>query len=381
MTGKHSDISLYFHVPFCSKKCPYCHFFVLPDKPAFKEQFLHSIAQEWQLKRPYLDKKKIVSIYFGGGTPSRLNPGQLKFLFDLVLESGVEIDPSCEITLELNPEDASLAHLQALYQIGINRLSIGIQSLDDEQLGLLQRQHGSKKAIDAIVTAAKAGFSNISIDLMYDIPRQTLSSWKNGLKRLHELPITHLSLYNLTFEPHTGFFKRKQELMPHLPSQEESLELLQTAVKEIENQGFKRYEISAFAKTQMHSRHNIGYWTARPFLGFGPSAFSYWEKARFRNIANLNRYSEMLAQSKFPVDFEETLEFPNNLYELFAVQLRLSEGIDFEEFEKTHGNLPASFEKRLDELISQGLMEKNDSRFKLSEKGILFYDSVATHLI
>ncbi|MBS0651131.1 MAG: radical SAM family heme chaperone HemW [Verrucomicrobia bacterium] len=375
------EASLYFHIPFCSKKCPYCHFFVLPDKPALKDQFLASIAREWKQRLPQLEGKRIVSIYFGGGTPSRLSSEQLQFILDLVFSSGLEIDPACEITMEANPEDASLPHLRGFRSLGINRLSLGIQSLDDQQLHLLDRQHSSQKGVDAILNAQMAGFQNISIDLMYDLPHQTLASWKGTLDQLSQLPITHLSLYNLTFEPHTGFFKRKKELTPHLPNDEESLHLLQEAIDAIEKAGLDRYEISAFARPGMHSRHNTGYWTARSFLGFGPSAFSYWEGKRFRNIAHLNRYSEMLEKGAFPIDFEEELAYPQNLYELFAVQLRLKQGVDLSLFQRMHGSLPNSFFHCLERLEEREWVKKSGEICSLTDAGMLFYDSVAVEMI
>lgn len=378
---KSRDVSLYFHIPFCSKKCPYCHFFVLPDKNSFKEQFLASIAHEWKLRLPQLAGKRIVSIYFGGGTPSRLSPQQLHSILGPVLNSGLEIDPNCEITLEANPEDASLSLLSDFRSIGVNRLSLGIQSLDDEQLHVLERQHSSQKGIDAIMAAERAGFNNISIDLMYDLPHQSMASWKSTLDRLNQLPITHLSLYNLTFEPHTGFFKRKKELTPHLPNDEQSLRLLQEAIDAIENAGLDRYEISAFARPGMYSRHNTGYWTARSFLGFGPSAFSYWDGKRFRNIAHLNRYAEALASGTFPIDFEEQLPYPQSLYELLAVRIRLKEGIDIALFEKSHGTLPKEFYKRLQSLEERGWLKRSGEVCSLTDAGMLFYDSVATELI
>ncbi len=378
------DVSLYFHIPFCSKKCPYCHFFVLPDKDSFKEQFLASIALEWKLRLPQLRGKKIVSIYFGGGTPSRLSPSQLETLLSLVLSSGLEIDPHCEITLELNPEDATPGLLSAYAAMGINRLSLGIQSLNDAQLAVLDRQHSAQKGVEAVLMAERAGIHNISIDLMYDIPHQDFSGWQSTLDQLNRLPITHLSLYNLTFEPHTVFFKRKQELTPHLPTDEESLQLLHKAIDAIESIGLQRYEISAFAHPGKHSRHNTGYWTGRPFLGFGPSAFSYWEGERFRNIAHLNRYSESLAKGGFPVDFQEKLPYPANLAELLAIRLRLKEGVEIPHFERSHGTLPSQLISRLNTLQLKGWLSSNTegaSLHALTQEGMLFYDSVATELI
>ena len=375
------DVSLYFHIPFCSKKCPYCHFFVLSDQAGLKQTFLSALKAEWELRLPQLVGKKIVSIYFGGGTPSKLSPDQLESILDLVMKAGLEIDPACEITLEANPEDATLPLFTACYGLGINRLSLGIQSFDDQQLIVIGREHSSQKGIDAIETASKAGFTNISVDLMYDLPRQTLASWRETLNRLSELPITHLSLYNLTIEPHTAFYRQKQALKPHLPTPEVSLDLLQQGISAIEEVGLKRYEISAFARPGLHSRHNTGYWTARPFLGFGPSAFSYWEGKRFQNVPHLQRYTEALEKRAFPLSFEEELSFPNNLFELFAIRIRLSEGVDLAQFEKAHGPLPQELIGKLRQLEESNWIQIKERVCSLSERGKLFYDTVASELI
>ena len=380
--GRHSgDVSLYVHIPFCSKKCPYCHFFVLPDQDRLKQQFLKALVIEWQMRLPQLQGKRIVSIYFGGGTPSRLKSTDLVSFLEQILSSGLEIAEDCEITIEVNPEDVTPALMSHYYNGGINRVSLGIQSLDDGQLNLLQRQHGAQKGIKAIEQVYASGIENISIDLMYDLPLQSLSNWKGTLERLQTLPITHLSLYNLTFEPHTGFFQRQKELSPLLPSQELSLQLLQEAILSIEELGLQRYEISAFAKPGCQSRHNVGYWTARPFLGFGPSAFSYWEGKRWSNVAHLNRYAQGLVEMSFPVDFTEELPYPQNLSELFAVQLRLKAGVDLVLFQQSYGAFPESFTGVVSKLIEKGWMEREGDRCSLTEQGMLFYDSIAVEII
>jgi oxygen-independent coproporphyrinogen-3 oxidase len=375
------DVSLYFHIPFCSRKCPYCHFFVLPDKPSLKKELLFALRLEWNLRLPLLRGKKIVSLYFGGGTPSKLSPDQLASILSLVIESGLEIDPACEITLEANPEDASLPLFTAYRSLGVNRLSLGIQSFDDQQLKIIGRGHSSQRGLDAIQIASEAGFTNISVDLMYDLPHQTLASWKGTLHRLCQLPITHLSLYNLTIEPHTAFNRQKQALEPHLPTPEASLALLQQGIEAIEEIGLSRYEISAFARPGFHSRHNTGYWTARPFLGLGPSAFSYWEGKRFQNAPHFQRYGDALKKGIFPLSFEEELTFPHHLFELFAIRIRLTEGIDLGQFERVHGSLPPEFHTLLTQLQQKGWVQLDSGKCSLTEQGMLFYDSVASELI
>jgi oxygen-independent coproporphyrinogen-3 oxidase len=293
----------------------------------------------------------------------------------------VEVASDCEVTLEANPEDMTLSLACQLLSAGINRISIGVQSFNDQELVLLGRTHNASRATEAIEAVHRAGIDNITIDLMYELPGQTLNRWESTLRALSDLPITHLSLYNLTFEPQTVFFKHQSQLLPQLPPAEERLQMLQQAVQALEAIGLKRYEISAFAQPGRHSRHNTGYWIGRPFFGFGPSAFSYWEKRRFSNSSNFNKYLNLMNQGCFPVDFEEQLPHPRDLQELFAIRLRLLEGVDLKQFAELYGALPASIEKALCTLIEKGWIEQERDFVRLTASGQLFYDSVAMEII
>ncbi len=371
------EISLYFHIPFCTKKCPYCHFYVVPDKQEYKDLLLHALKLEWARWSPQFNDKKIVSVYFGGGTPFLFGAKAIQTILDWI-----PLSSPCEITLEANPENVTLEAMQAYKLAGINRVSMGVQSLDDSSLQILGRKHSAETAIQAILNTERSGISNISIDLMYELPHQTLTSWENTLRQVGRLPITHLSLYNLTIEPHTVFFKYRQKLQPHIPQQEESLQMLDRAVASLREMGLKRYEISAFAKEGFHSIHNTGYWLARPFIGFGPSAFSYWDQKRFRNIANLNKYATLLEQGKPPIDFEEKLPMPDALLELFAIALRMVKGVHLPSFLETHGQLPPSFFTALHHVEQKGWLNISpDQTVTLTPQGLLFYDSVAEELI
>ena len=358
-------LSLYFHIPFCTRKCPYCHFFVVKDQEDHKDALLEALQIELALRQREIQNHEIVSIYFGGGTPSLFGAGRIKALLN-------DLPQNCEITLEANPEDVTLEMMQGYKDAGINRVSLGVQSLQDDALITLGRGHNSEKAVEAIELTYEAGIQNISIDLMYELPDQDLARFERTLKRLQTLPISHLSLYNLTIEPHTPFSKKKL----NLPSQEEGLAMLQSAVEHIESIGLKRYEISAFAKHGKESIHNSGYWTARPFFGLGPSAFSYFDGSRFQNVCNLRHYCTALKEGIFPVDFEEKLSYPQNVLELLAVRLRLLEGVDIDNFD-----LPKETIQTLADLSDQGFLEKRDSNLCLSEKGLLFYDTIASSLI
>jgi len=360
------DISLYFHIPFCTKKCPYCHFYVVPNRPIFHDILQEGLALEWERQKKLLRGHRIVSLYFGGGTPTLMHRDEIETILKLCTPL-----PDCEITIEANPENSSLDYFQALKKMGITRMSFGVQSLDDRSLTILGRSHSAKEAKNAIGMARLAGIENISIDLMYDLPEQDEDSWSYTLDQIQDLPIQHISLYNLTIEPHTSFYKRKLRL----PRPDTSLRLLSKAIKTFEALGFERYEISAFAKPGFRSKHNLGYWMFRPFLGFGPSAFSYWHGERFQNTPNIQRYLKALREDKSPVHFRETLSFPHNLKEQIAVGLRLSSGCMIPE--KT----PQETRDTLTMLQEKGFLAQNDQIVQLTEKGKLFYDTVAAEIV
>lgn len=370
-------LSLYFHIPFCSRKCPYCHFYVVKTSPPFLEKLIDSLKKEFELLYPKLINQTIYSIYFGGGTPSQLPPSVYQEFLSYVFKFPLKFHPHLEITLEANPEDLSKDYLEKLSQTRINRLSIGVQSLEDDLLHVLNRQHDSKKALDAIYTAHNLGMNNISIDLMYDLPTQTMKHWLSTLNQVKDLPITHLSLYNLTLEPQTVFFKRKNELIPLIPKEEESLQFLTTTIDALSDMGLKRYEISAFAKDHLHSKHNTGYWLGRTFFGLGPSAFSFDGKSRFANIANLHEYSRRIDTRSFATEFHETLDEIALVKELLAIRLRLLEGVDLSSF----SSIPDETLSDLQALSEEGFLTLNSDRAVLTEKGLLFYDTVAERLI
>lgn len=369
--------SLYFHIPFCSKKCPYCHFYVLSNKQESHALYLDALIQEWRQKLPLLEGRTIYSLYFGGGTPSQISPELYAKFFEEVFNSSLNFHKDLEVTFEANPEDLTQDYLQRLKKLPINRLSIGIQSLHDETLKILDRQHDAKRAKQALEWAYASGFSNISIDLMYDLPHQTIASWEFTLSELKNLPITHLSLYNLTIEPQTVFYKKRKQLEPFLPDETKSLHLLNTAVTTLESLGLKRYEISAFAKNNLYSKHNVGYWLGREFHGYGPSAFGYFQKKRLRNVCHLKNYLDAMDKKLSTQDFEEELEPEASLRELLAIRLRLLEGVNLSDFP----SFSADLQKTLSKLKQDGLISSDENTLYLTPKGFLFYDSVAEEIV
>lgn len=369
--------SLYFHIPFCRRICDYCHFYAIPDSSSLKEQLMEGFRLEWERWLSELGEKEICSIYLGGGTPTLLGPHPVGEILKWIHNKSHDI----EITLEANPEDITLELMHAYAQAGVNRISIGIQSLDNQLLRALSRQHSAHTAKEAVMITKDAGITNISVDLMYDLPKQTINSWTKTLEDVVKLPITHLSLYNLVIEPNTVFHKKRNTIQPLQPDEETTLKMFENAVEVLEESGFQQYEVSAFQKEECYSRHNVGYWRARPFLGFGPSAFSFWKGKRFRNVANLGHYYHALKEGLSPVDFEEELPQPSKLRELLAIQFRLIDGVNILEFERRHGPLDDETNATLDRLSGQGLLMRDHDHVALTRKGVLFYDTVASSII
>lgn len=359
--------SLYFHLPFCQKKCPYCHFFVVKDTENAKEALFFALQQELLWWKPIFSQWDLVSVYFGGGTPSLFGPGRIANLLDSIGQ------PIQEITLEANPEDITAAKMAEYRLAGVNRVSIGVQSFEDSLLKSLQRGHSAKRAKQAIEEVFQSGIDNISIDLMYDIPEQTLAQWKSTLFTVHTVPITHLSIYNLTLEPGTPFGKKSDILAKKQPSEALSQQMYEACQQNLSH--FVQYEISAFAQEGFESIHNKGYWQARPFIGFGPSAFSYYKGWRFSNARSMKTYIEATKKGFSPVDFREKLCPEGRTRELLAVGIRLKEGV------KKPLLMSKELSLQIKKLQNQELIIEKGKRLFLTPKGVLLYDSVASFLI
>lgn len=358
MTGER--LGVYVHVPFCKKKCPYCHFYVIKDRP--HDAFVATLLQEWQ----QLDSSQLVdTLYFGGGTPSLLDPEHFENLIKA-------IKPKGEVTLEVNPESITLEKLKGFKSAGINRLSIGVQSFDNDLLKAIGREHTAEESLQAIDWATNAGFSNITIDLMYDLPEQTLSSWQKTLDQAITLPITHISLYNLQIEPNTYFHK----FPPKQPSEAVSEVMLKTAYQRLPEAGFSRYEISAFAKLGCQAEHNTSYWKAKPFIGLGPSAFSYMNGERYQNTPHFGKYCQKVQSRESPIEFREKLDPKAATLERLAIHLRLKEGVDLRPFD-----INEAARKKIEDLCELELLLKEGENLALSEKGTLVYDAIASELV
>lgn len=375
-------VSLYFHIPFCRKKCDYCHFYVLPSTHALADEFARTILDELRLKKQQLEDKKVVSLYFGGGTPTVFGSEWLCSLVGSILDE-LALSSVKELTVEANPEDLDHSFVKALISSGVNRLSVGVQSLDDGLLQLLSRTHNSRRSIDALECCFAAGMENVSADLMYELPSQTNEGWLSTVLHLIELPITHLSIYNLVFEPHTSFFKRRKQLEPLLPSDENGAKMSLEACALLEERGWERYEISAFARNGCYSLHNSGYWVGRPYLGLGPSAHSFFEGKRYANASHLLRWSQAVKAKDMAsaVEYDRELNSDERRSEMLAIHLRCLWGVEIASFEMRWGKLTENQRQSIKELLEEGLLEYEKGILRLTERGRLFYDAVAEQII
>ena len=376
-----SDYSLYIHIPFCSKKCNYCHFFVIKDQQKLHSELVEAIKHEFDEYLDYFRDKNLISIYFGGGTPSLLSADHIFEILNHIQTKLKTNFKSVEITLEANPEKIDKEKIANFKQAGINRLSIGVQSFNDSFLNKLTRTHDKNQAHKAIELAYKAGIDNISIDLMYELPGQTLMDWQEDLKVASTLPISHISLYNLSIEPKTVLYKQKGELLRQMPTPEIAIEMYLKAQKVLTAHEFTQYEISAFCKNKKYSRHNTGYWQGRDFIGLGPSAFSYWHGSRFQNSCNFNKYIEKIKQNKSATEFKEALSLDQKLRELLIINLRLTSGLNIANFEKNFGSLSSSLWSSLEDLANQKLLFIGQNYIRLSDSGLLNHDEIAAYLV
>ena len=368
---------LYIHIPFCKVKCVYCDFYSITKKEDQIPVFTDCLLREIDSYKHYAGKWKFDTIFFGGGTPSLL-PAKyleqiLQKLHDTFDTSNVE-----EITLEANPGEAPLQHLKDIRNLGVNRLSMGFQSFDDKILKVLGRLHQSKDCFKTFNNARKAGFDNISADMIFNIPELSTQKWNSDLNRLIELDPEHISAYSLTVEPSTKLFnlvKRKELLMPI-----ESIDIEQFLLtnKILSEHGYSHYEISNYAKINRESKHNLHYWNLSPYLSFGPSAHSYDLEKRWWNVRSLEKYIESISNNKLPVENNEKLSRNDHYNEIILNGLRLKNGINLSSLNKYSdlANLDYlnTIHKKWD------CLSISDNNIKLIDNGFLFVDEITKDL-
>ena len=360
--------SVYLHIPFCLRKCYYCDFasFPLPGRErelADYPSLLHKELELWQEEAA--DFAALETVYLGGGTPSLLPP-------DTVADILSSFPPVQEITLEANPETVDAAKLQAFRDAGVNRLSLGVQSFHDTLLSAMGRGHSGAQAKSAVTAARSAGFTNVSIDLIYGLPGQTLQQWREDLEDALSLTTEHISLYGLSLHEGTpwGDLEAKGELFA--ADEDTSADMLELAVSILKQQGFHHYEISNFARPGWESRHNTAYWQRKNYLGLGVAAASCLLNRRFDNVRDFDAYQSSLIQGKRPVAVEEILTMEQVLAEAVFLGLRMTEGISFVRFEENYGVNPRRyFKKQIVKLERFGLLAVDENGMRLTDRGLM----------
>lgn len=358
------SVGLYIHVPFCAVKCPYCDF--------YSEKYSSSPAREYtdaviRNISAYGSKKiNAESIYFGGGTPSILPPEYIERIVECCYNNFI-ISSDAEITIECNPGTMQKERLKKYLEIGVNRISVGVQSMNDDELLFLGRKHTSAAAAASVQRAIEIGFKNISCDIMIAFPHQTIQSLYNTIEKLTDLHVTHISSYILKIEENTLF--NNKEIINALPSDELCADIYLEMCRILENKGFKQYEISNFSIPGYESRHNTKYWQCGEYIGIGPAAHSYYENKRFYSPCSLSSFCKNDLQEKIIVDNN-----PGNKEEKVMLALRLKKGISLKEY-------PLKNKKISEMLCREQLIEIKNQRLFLTAKGFLVSNAVILKIL
>ncbi len=368
------NLGIYIHIPFCLKKCLYCDFCSFPSRTDIYEDYTAALIAEMGRYAPLCTERQIDTVYFGGGTPTLLPIGCFEKLMAEVF-SLFNVSKGAEITAECNPATAGLEYLWELRKMGINRLSIGLQSIHENELAALGRAHSFGDFLDTYRNARTAGFENISADLMYGIPEQTTDSFKESLIALCELSPDHISAYGLKIEAGTPFYRMQKGLT--LPDEDTEYEMYLSMSEILEKYGYEKYEISNFAKKGYESRHNLRYWRGEEYLGFGVAAHSYFLGDRFGNSRNIDAFlkGERIECERSTVDSDERLR------EYIMLSLRLTEGLDTLEFERQTKISFFEFYGRAEEMIKTGYMRLCGGRIAFTDKGFFVSNAILSDML
>ncbi len=368
---------IYIHFPFCTKKCIYCNFYSTTSLTQ-KDAYIKALQKEIIQSTDYLSDVPIRTLYFGGGTPSLLSIKELSIILE-TLKLHYFFDKNLEFTFEANPETLTLEYLKSLRELGINRISIGIQSFHDSILHFLNRRHHGEEAQMAIKNALNAGFDNISIDLIYGISERTGSMWLSDLQTAYSYPITHLSAYALSIEENTLLQTKIKRGILTQPREEQFIEDYYLLLEESRKAGFEQYEISNFAKNKRISQHNYAYWEGKPYLGLGPSAHSYNLQTRRWNVANLSTYIQQI-ETGFCHYETETLSETDHFNEYILLHLRTAEGIDIDKIRTRFGNEKEIYVRNYFLTIEPSHYTIENNYYQLTDAGKLWADQIAMNL-
>ena len=386
--------SLYLHIPFCEHKCIYCDFYsIAPGEGLVRSElptgrFLEALKKEIELRAPARNSGILhETVFFGGGTPSLLSSREMGAILEH-LARHFSIDPNAEITVETNPGTVNLQKLQEFRSLGINRLSVGVQSFHDDDLQFLTRIHSSQEAKRCVHDAFASGFENVSIDLIFSLPSQTRDRWISNLDQAMELNPSHISCYSLIVEANTPLFRMVESKQVSLVHSETDAAFYEMTISYLRRHGYEQYEVSNFAKPGFKSRHNRSYWNHTDYLGFGPSAHSFTVRSpnadgpeRSWNVANLSGYCSKLEMGQLPVIGMEHLTADQLLEEEIFLGLR-SEGIDLGRFRTRFGkDLITEHELRVKDLLETSMAVVENGKFRLTAKGYPLCDEICASFL
>lgn len=377
-----NPLSLYIHFPFCRKKCRYCDFYSIEYDSGIADLFIRALKTEWMIVRNThrLDDCVIDTIYCGGGTPSVVSEDQWR-TFQTEVAGNLRISPDVEWTLECNPESFSEKKARAWRAAGVNRLSIGVQSMQSDELRILGRLHTPQRVLAVLSSPVMKKFNSIGVDIMYGIPGQTADSFCRTLDSVCASDrVSHLSIYELTIAQGTRFFRHRR-LLP-FPDDETIADLMRLITVKAKQYGFERYEVSNFARPGFACRHNRAYWEYRPYVGLGPGAHSFLAGTRFSNCKDVREYVARLFKNELPVDFHETLDRTMREHEILFLRLRTREGLSLTSFgELTGGEFLNDARNRvIQKYIGLGYVEADGDTVRLTDAGMYFADAIAGEL-
>ncbi|WP_163715431.1 radical SAM family heme chaperone HemW [Mangrovibacterium lignilyticum] len=370
---------IYIHIPFCKTKCHYCDFYKSTDF-ASRPDFLTALKLEIEARKDELSGEKIESIYFGGGTPSVLKVSEIRQILEKIF-ANYSVSEQVEITMECNPDDLSAQFLNELKASPVNRLSIGTQSFNDRDLKSMNRRHNGNQAISAVKAAQEAGFSNISIDLIYGLPEQTLEAWQQNVEKAISLNVQHISAYHLTYHEGTVFYDYlKTGKIKELPD-DLSFDQFKILKQELERADFEHYEISNFAKSGLYSRHNRAYWERRSYLGFGPSAHSFDLKTRRWNVSSLRKYLQAFELNS-PYWENEILSDQDQYNDYVITSLRTIWGISSNYLEQNfESRFQLHFKNEAQQFMETKHLKVEAGSYRLSTEGLFISDKIMEQLL
>lgn len=369
---------IYIHIPFCKKACHYCNFH-FSTTATYQDEMISALTHEIELQNNFWGIEKIDTIYFGGGTPSILKTQQIALLLEKISKT-FSLKKNIEITLEANPDDLKTEKIKELISIGVNRLSIGIQSFFEEDLIFMNRSHNAQQAFQCIENTRNSGIENFSVDLIFGFPLLSEKKWIQNMNRILQMDIPHVSCYAMTVEPKTALdsFIKKLKLPPL--NEEQSAKQFLQLIDTLENANYHHYEISNFAKPGFEAVHNRNYWRNKIYLGIGPSAHSFDSKNRSWNIANNIQYMKAISENKIPAE-TEALSRENRINEYIMISLRTSEGISKKNVQILMNKKELdTFEHKIKNLIQRELLFVKDDFCILTKKGKLYADGMASEL-